>query len=141
MKKLLIAAVMSFGVSLAWAGDVRNTPVGPNQALASADYGGVYISTLSFSSAAKLAFRGPGVFQGVVMSTGATTDFVVLRDSNTANTSSQEFLRVYNIATTTTPGNVVYSPPFPIRVKNGLSFNYNQATLNILGILYTPDPK
>ena len=147
MKKIILISAVMF-LSFLYVNlnaENRNTPVGNPQALSTADYGGGRLSTYNISSAAKLVFRGPGVIYGVVFSSGDTSGYVTLRDTNTANTSSEESYRLYNIGkATSTVGGVTSSgfsgTPYPVRFNNGASVNANVATFNNVGILYYQNP-
>ena len=160
MKKcILVAAVMCLMFGKAEAGDKRNTPYGPSQALASADYGGVDVSTLSLSASLKLAFIGEGVFHGVNMTTPtALNEYVDVFDSSSTTVGldggigdypqSSTFIpiaRIYNSTQAVTspgtvyPGNVI-GLKYPLRVKNGLVFKYQVNTLYLLSVLYTKYP-
>ena len=158
-KSFLIAGALCLMTALVWAGSARKTPYGPNQALASADYGGVDVSTLSLSASLTLAFRGAGVFQGVVFTTPTLlNEYVDIFDSSatTAGLSSAigsypqsdtilPIMRIYNSTTTASlgqtpfPGQIV-PLKYPLRVENGLVYKYQFNTLHLLSVLYTKDP-
>lgn len=80
------------------------------------------------SATAVLACKGPAAVYSVVASTGATSDFVILRDSNTANTTSAEYVRIPLSATLLT--NVTFDPP--LQFRNGVSANGQATTANTL---------
>lgn len=150
MKKYisLVAALTAiFGTSRLFAitGDAVTTPAsraGANT-IQSADYGGVQLSTWNFTSSANELFTGEGIVYGVIFSTGNNLDFITFRDSNTPNTSSLEAFRLYNTnvaSVTTSGGSVMWAGPvllkYPVRFKNGCSFNANVATYNTMSVLY-----
>lgn len=86
---------------------------------AAAVRGGKPYKSINFSATAVIACKGPAVLYSVVSSTGATSDYVVFRDSATANTSSTPVVRV-GLATTGVT-NVTFDPP--IQFVNGISVN------------------
>lgn len=144
MKKLLFALTFVLLIGSRAKAEVIGAAQGPVQALATSDYAGVRVDVSSGSSSARRAFKGPGVVYGVVFSTGFCGDFVAFRDTDTANNSSQEFGRLYNIGFSTggaaigvtcaSAGPSMF--PKPIRVKNGLSWNGSVATYNFITLLY-----
>lgn len=87
-KKLLFLAafVALLGVAKLQA-DTLDTPQGSGNSLATADYGGVEYSTITFSSANVQCFSGPGSIAWIhVTSANAAnslTDFIILRDTET----------------------------------------------------------
>jgi hypothetical protein len=113
MKKYLVTALLLLGVvTMARAAEETN-PI-----LVS-----VYNSTTSAPSS--LVFSGAGTVYGFVLSTGAATDYCVIRDTNTNNTTSTTVLpRV--VFSTSVPQ--VITLPKPIRITNGLAMN-NGATI------------
>lgn len=88
-------------------------------------------TVINFSATAVRACNGPGVAYSVILATGATTDFAVLRDTNTANTSSAQTAMV--AAATAAGTQVTFDPP--IQFRNGISFNA-PATLPSATLLY-----
>ena len=81
------------------------------------------------SATAQLACgAGSSVLYSVVVSSGATSDFVVVRDSGTANTSSAIAVSIGQATTGVT--NVTFDPP--IQFDNGISFNGAATTNSIL---------
>jgi hypothetical protein len=71
---------------------------------------------------------GGGALYSVVASTGAATDYIVFRDSNTANTTSTELIRIgQGVATLT---NVTFDPP--IQFKNGIVANAPATTGSVV---------
>ena len=66
-----------------------------------------------------------GILYGLLLtSQSATGAFVTLRDTNTANNSSDSFATVFFSSQTGTGANnagFIWTPPFPIRIQNGLS--------------------
>lgn len=72
-------------------------------------------------------FNGAGAVYGVTLSSGAVANYVVLRDSNTANTSSPELLpRLMFI--TGAAQNLTFVNP--LRIYNGLVVQQGNATAN-----------
>ena len=116
MKKLLATSFLTVGLSLsAFAADS-----GPRSTLGDTtlpQYAGTSscMITSSTGTAAVLCYSGPGVILQVIASSVTTTDYLTLRDSATANTSSTELSRIQNSGL---PGIYVYP-----RFKNGLSVN------------------
>lgn len=146
MKKYFIALAFVFLIGSRAKSEFVGALQGPEQALATSDYAGVRVDVSSGSSTARRAFKGPGVVYGVMFSTGLTSDYVAFRDTDTANGTSQEFGRLYNIGNLN--GSIGYTNSFttgaanasmflkPIRVKNGLSWNGNVATYNFIQLYY-----
>ena len=76
------------------------------------------ISSSTVSSAAINPFDGDGIIYGIHMTSGVAADFVILRDSDTLNTSSPVMTSVFF---GTAPQQVQFNPP--LRVYLGLSTN------------------
>lgn len=163
MKKLvLVAAVMLCGWTLAKA-EMRDVPRGPSQALATADYGGVNYSTITFPfSAAGINFSTVaiptitgttvrGVFVGLMFSSGSAGayDFADVFDSTSADqcTSANTMIRLYNTngSSTTWTSNVAGAasgfsgPPKPIRFRKGLMVRLSNAAYNLVTVLFSLD--
>lgn len=114
-KKLVLASlILVLGAVSSHAAGTFRGPKGKKQVNASAT--------------AVLACPGVGVVYSVVVGTGAVTDFVVLRDSNTANTSSTPTITV--APRTATETQVTFDPP--IIFTNGISVNAPAALLHSL---------
>lgn len=105
MKKLLVLALLLGAVGVVRAEEAASS------------------KTVYNSASAALAFSGAGVVYGIVMSTGAVTNYVILRDSATANTSSTPALTPLLF----TASNQVIEFPKPLRIYNGLSINLGAA--------------
>lgn len=84
--------------------------------------------TISLSASAVELCGGPAALYSVWISTAATTDFVVFRDSNTANTSSTAALVISPSATIA--GGQQFTPP--LQFKNGISVNQPASTMTTL---------
>lgn len=166
MKKffLVSAAIILFSLTKAIAGGpFYGIPEGPNQALATADYGGVDITTIAFSSANAVCFTGVGSVVGFILSSGTSvSDFVLFRSTdslisgaigarNPGNAAddylvTNEISRVYVATTASVSGSTVnygssqlgttYMFPKPIRVYRGLTAKVSVATYNMLTILW-----
>jgi hypothetical protein len=93
--------------------------VSRSEAAMSSARGAKYFKTINFSASASLLCKGPGVVYSILTSTGAVTDYVVLRDSATANTSSTVAVSFSPSATLTQ--NITLDPP--LQFKNGISVN------------------
>lgn len=116
MKRLLQASFLTVGLSLsAFAAD--STPVDTKGNETPAAYAGssTCMITSSTGTAAVLCTSGSGIILQVIASSVTTTDYLTLRDSATANTTSTELSRIQNSGL---PGIYVYP-----RFKNGLSVN------------------
>lgn len=168
MKVLLTAAIMLAALSLASAGDgpLVGTLRGGPQALATADYGGVYYSTSAFPfsgtgvnfSTVVIPVVGldkanavRGVFYGVMFSSGSagSYDFVDVYDSTSSDRAVREgaVMRLYNIngSTNTTNASIAAAsgfsgPPKPIRFTKGLIIRANTPNYNIITSLYYKEP-
>lgn len=154
MKKFLLTAIVvaSFGVLA--HGEIVHTPQGEAQSLATADYGGVLVSTGQFfigltTVPACTAYPCRGVVYGVFFSTGFTTDFVRVFDATSAVTSNQasEVARIYNVGSSTTGATIGgigcgFSGvgPKPIRFGKGLFWQTNTAGYNTVDLLFYKEP-
>ncbi len=119
----------------------------------------IHVSTNNMSSSALLAnYVGgaqpagttfKGWVTGVRFSTGTCGDQIVLRDTNTANTSSSILATLYNVGGGTSPavvpsgaqtcsGEQLLATPIPF--VNGLSWNSNSATYNSLELFWIRKP-
>lgn len=167
MKKYFfsVAAIVLFSTAFlrAGGGQYQGVPSGPGGALATADYGGVDRSTVSFSSANVLCFSGVGSVVGFVLSSGTTvSDYVLFRDTGSLISGAisgrspgdaaddyltgAEIVRVYVSTTASVSGSTVnygssqlgttYYFPKPIRVYRGLTAKLNVATYNMLTVLW-----
>lgn len=160
MKKFLLTALVMLSLAtLAKAGPLRDTPVGPEGALITADYGGVLYSTASFpwgSTAAlgvrvttvcinAVSFTCKGVFYGVIFTSGTTFDFVDVFDSTSTDAGNMQgaITRLYNVSGST--GGVGASaqgfsgPPKPIRFSEGLFIRPNTGAYNSITTLYSQE--
>lgn len=168
LKVLLATAIMLSAWSLAIAGDgpLVGTLRGGPQALATADYGGVYYSTSSFPfsgtgvnySTVVVPVVGldkanavRGVFYGVMFSSGSAGayDFVDVYDSTSSDRAKVEgaFLRLYNIngSTNTTNASIAAAsgfsgPPKPIRFTKGLIIRASTPNYNNITTLFYKEP-
>jgi len=157
MKKLyvLTAFVMLAMAGISVAGELRQTPHGDHpQALATADYGGVYYSTALFGplsgtgiSVTTVCAPCTGVFYGFMFSSGAAgaLDFVDVFDAtSTVNTKQAGSIisRIYNQngSTSTAAGSTqgFTGPPKPIRFNKGLMYKPSVGTYNVItGLFYS----
>ena len=168
MKKLIVAAFLClFGVAMAEAGYVEAMK-GPATALPSADYGGVSIATISYSTGSLLVFKGGGTFNGFILSswtTPSTTDFMMLSDTGgvilpgltttvstdgaradaelSSMTLEGAFQKIMLTSATATgfagqpvQAGMSYTPPFPLRVKNGLKVRFSTKLIEYITVLY-----
>lgn len=108
MKRLLLCAAVMMAFATFAKADTRGVPQGSGNPLATADYGGVEITTISFSSANYLLFgQAGGVFHGFhVSSRSISTDYLIVRATHTVTATpdagagadyltTQEVFRVY----------------------------------------------
>ena len=165
MKKYLLTAL--FMLSLAGfasaSGQQRASPRGEQNALATADYGGIDYATSAFSAAMTTACNTSGdgnvgwcqgVFYGLWFTSGSVTamDFVDVFDStftpSTLGLQNVQVARLYNIfgATNTlvaanqNTASGFSGVPRPIRFNQGLMIKASVATYNIITILYYKEP-
>lgn len=167
MKKYLItAAVVLAGLAIVYAGgEMRNVPRGDPQALATADYGGVAVSTLAFgvsgtgvlSATACVTSQSAtgttqnycsGVFYGVLFSSGngGNYDFVDVFDSTSTDQAiGRQIARIYNVnGSTASAGggsggfNVsgFSGPAKPIRFNLGLIWRPSTSGYNLNSVLF-----
>lgn len=167
-KVLLATAVMLTAWSIAKAGDgpLVGTPRGGPQALASADYGGVWYSTFAFGvSGTGVNFSTvviptnldrkttvTGVFYGVMFSSGnlGAYDFVDVFDSTSSDRATKEgaIMRLYNVNGSTATVGVsgvggvsgFAGPPKPVRFVKGLLIKPGVSTYNSITTLYYREP-
>lgn len=142
MKKLMFVSALfvALSMSIAEADPLRKTPRGESEALATADYGGVDISTSRFSAShATVTLTGRGVVYGAFFSSGAATDFdfVDVYDATativSANFHIARFYNVENTTSATTSTALGFSgPPRPIRFNRGLIWKPSVATYNVI---------
>lgn len=117
-KKYIIVALLGLGIlgtaKLSYADTMSRNEI-------------VLSSSVVNTASAKLLFSGPGAAYGIVLGTGAATNFICLRDSNTANTTSAELVPKIAFQALVPQ---VFMFPQPIRIYNGLSVNVNAANIN-----------
>jgi hypothetical protein len=89
------------------------------QAAAAGGRGAKGFKVIRFSASAVEVCASAAVLYSVVTSTAATTDFVVFRDSDTANTSSTIAFQLSPSATIA--GQTTFDPP--LQFVNGISVN------------------
>lgn len=144
MKKLLLFASIGLMGAMLYA-DYRETPRGPSQALASADYGGVDVATASFTTNYSTACsQCSGVFYAVGFSSGpaSSAHFTEVFDVDFASNaviygSGTAIARLYNKGESSSTISAGYfSPPKPIRFWRGLQFRTSVADYNLNSILY-----
>jgi hypothetical protein len=115
VKKLLMAAFLLLGVaamSMA-AEETQATRVS------------VFLATTTTPSSLAISSNTGGTLYGWTCSTGAVTNYLILRDTNTINTTSGELLPKYGLSTSV-PQTVTLTNP--IRVTNGLQANMGATT-------------
>jgi len=160
----LITALLISVTSLLHAG-TRGIPTGKGDQLASADYGGVDVSTTSllfFSSANVLIFSGEGVFQGVYIDSFTTSEVgtkLMVRDTenvvnavNSYETTDDKWIITLGTATSTNLynpefvlengagagyQNYLWKPSFPLKVNRGLVFKCSVGTIKRIRVLFT----
>jgi len=156
MKKLILTA-FTLLTSLALVnagGELRSTPRGDPQALATADYGGVYVSTNNQTSLlsgagvhySTITIGGGGVFYGVIFSTGTTADFFDVWDATSSDNAKLiiPFTRIYNVSASS--GGVgafaagFSGPSKPIRYGSGLIGKSSSNGYNSISVLYYREP-
>lgn len=165
LKVLLATAGMLAAWSLVHAGDgpLVGTPRGGPQALASADYGGVFYSTncafgpVSGAGVGYSTVTIPqvgdrtntvrGVFYGVVFTTSdpQAFNYVDVYDSTSSNRARDEgaIMRLYNNYNTlgsTSVASGFSGPPKPIRFNKGLILRAGQSNLNMVTALFYREP-
>ena len=155
MKKIhILTALIMLGIAgYVVAGELRSTPHGDHpQALATADYGGVYVSTDAVFKigVSTVVQNASGVFYGVMFSSGniGALDFVDVFDSTDTRILDGAQMRLYNIngstmSSTGSSGNGAAGfsgPPKPTRFNKGLLIRPNVATYNLISVLYYKEP-
>ena len=167
MKKLLLCASVMCGLVGFAGADSRNTPTGRAEALATADYGGVDITTISFSSANYLLAAGDIVIHGFhIASHTASTDFVIFRATISISShpnagaeadfnTNKEVFRVYLstrvleyggafVNSNTTDSISIDSKlgfdywfKYPMRIKGGAAVKLNTSLIRLMTVFYT----
>ena len=143
MKKLIAVAAVMLSLAVIAKAELYEIPKGGGDALATADYGGysVDVATLGWSGA-RTPETGKVVVYGVIFSSGAASDYVIIRDSGTANITSIETARLYNIGSSTagvtsSAAQAGYSGAGkPIRLNKGLTWNSNSSIYNAITVIY-----
>jgi len=155
MKKYLLTAAVFMLAGLgarAFGGATYVTPRGPDQALATADYGGVDYATAAFTNTVSTACSNcSGVFYGINFSSstasfGQSPDFVDVFDCKVATAAINDnnvIARFYNAngfgglaITTSTLVSGWQMAPKPIRFDQGLFFRPSNVNLNLTTILF-----
>lgn len=138
MRKYMIAAAV-FGMAVTGRAEMIGTPAGPAQALATADYGGVSISTNGLFNSAQ-NFVGSGRFRiyGVIFSSGPGDSFVTFSDTGSIVGSPKEVFRLYN-SSNATSGSTTGTEQllrYPVRFNDGFSWKADKAIHNSIQVLY-----
>src|SRR3990167_925517 len=157
---LIVAALMAGAIGIAEA-DTIIGPQGAGNPLATSDYGGVDVATISFSSANALLFPGAGSILGLAISSHSSNqDFIVFRATSSLEASAvsasasfatadyrttNEFFRVYYSSAQANSGDYNnqygltfnYRFPAPIRVKAGATAKANVGTMQNILIFFT----
>ena len=163
MRKLILSTIVALmtGVALVNAGQRSvSLPQGPSGDVATYDYAGVSIATITFSSANCQLFIGDGVVYGFIASsntsiddyvsfrrsTGILTGFTNAGQVATSGdyTATEEIARVYLSTAASTQGDrlvignkgMSYKFPAPIRVKHGCAAKASVGTVGIITYLY-----
>ena len=163
MKKALFTStliLLAFVLVKAVFADMRSTPRGEPQALATADYGGMdystsafpvsgtgtHYSTVAIPNVNDVAIRG--VFAGVIFSSGSCSayDWVDVYDATTSYNASliSPMTRLYNMNGSTATGlgangascSGFSGPPKPLRFRSGLITKAGVATYNMITTLF-----
>lgn len=143
MKRYLLLAAMLVGsVSISHA--VTKPVDQSGKPVESVDLVGVDSTriTISTGTNAVLAENEAGLLYGVVTSSCAVTNYVVLRDSATANTSSTPLWTAWCEDTgADEDGTIIHKLPAPIKFSNGLSANMNAALTGAGEVLILTRPR
>lgn len=152
----LATAVMLAAWSLANA-ELRKTPRGEPQALATADYGGVSYSTAAFGPVSGTGVHYTtactpctGVVYGAIFSSGPagaiganSGDFLEIFDSTSVDRALSEgpivrLHNMYQVVGTTASG--FATTGFPLRFNKGLIFRPGQSTNNLITVPFYQEP-
>jgi len=161
--KTLVAAVFLLCVGVANA-DMRGLPRGDQNTLATADYGGVDISTWTISFLVSgtgvgystvtlpgnvgvpleksLSGGMSGSFYGIIFGSGTTSDFCDVFDSTSADSGKNTgpMVRLYNVnASSGGPGAYASGfsgTPKPMRFNKGLILRPSRSDFHTLGALF-----
>jgi hypothetical protein len=144
MKKLLIAVIATLSLSaVAFAATRAPRDISGNQ-LSSLDYLGAdgCRFTSASSTNATLCENEAGMVYGVVVSSCAVSNYVVLRDSATANTSSTPMLTVWcEDSGADEDGTMIHKLPVPLKFGNGLSANMSSALTGVGEVVVITRPR
>ncbi len=137
-KSLVLTALLVFSTTVSFAGtrnryevpvnqtgvaDSFALPCVPSALVATAD---TAVTVYGVGKSTPLAEAGMVYWLAITPATAG--DYVVMRDSATANSTSTQFLKVE--APTTTATTITYFDP-PIAVTNGLSINVSSTTTEV----------
>jgi hypothetical protein len=134
MKKFLLAVFAVLGLTTVSMAGVSAPKDQSGETLPTMDFVGADTCRLTSAdtTSGKLCFSGKGQVYGVSVSSDAATNFMVLRDSATANTSSTPSLILWN--TSGGANTQLQVLPAPAKFSNGLSANV-AATIPAAGSL------
>lgn len=132
-KSLVIVALVVFSTIAGYAGTRSSYQVPVNQTGAADSFAlpctPKHVSAVANSAVVPLlALDEAGIVYWVTFQAVTAADYVVLRDSATANTSSTELWRGTSLAVTDTK-QIQFDPP--MYVSNGLSVNVSSQTMNM----------
>lgn len=142
-KSLIIAAVSLMLAGTLYAGETFTVPSADAVQQADINYGGVNYATSVFTAEYATAALDASTLYGVLFSSGASSEFVDVWDSTSAERVSTLKLatqRLYNVNATTAAssalaGSGFSGPKYPVRMKRGILFKPSVATFNSI-ILY-----
>ena len=141
---LFVSALMALSTAHAAVGAPRDTK---GNSLNTIDFVGAIPCTIDSSTSTRAVLCGSAeraIVYGIIFSSSASTNFVVLRDTNTANSSSAAAAFIYNDdngADESGEATLMQRFPVPMRFTNGISANVNAAmsgTGSAVTILYRP---
>jgi hypothetical protein len=161
MKKLFLLAAVVVGMAGFASAEFRGIPTGPGSNLPTADYGGVDIATVSYSSANVRLFDNGGSIAWIHFSSAAAvTDFFIIRATSPVNSrqflsgtsisggvgvvgdynTNNEVFRLYastGLVGGTLAQGFTYTFPKPLRLPRGATFKSNVVTPGPITIGYT----
>jgi len=142
LKPLFIAALLLGSVAFVQS-EMVNSPTGPSQALATADYGGVDYSTSAFHTSHTTVTAKRSLVYGAVFSSGTVTDYVEVWDAtSTVNTLGVSPIRFYNVSGSSspaTPGGITSGfsgLDKPVRFKKGIIWRASSAAYNSIYLMF-----
>ena len=140
-KLFVLTAIMTMAYGFVNA-EMYNVPSANTSQPADVNYGGVKVSTSSFTAGYSSVAFSAGIVYGANFSVGSTTDYIEVWDSSSVATAVGYSYRIYNLANSTngsTSGTLATgftSTGYPRRHKAGIIAKPSSRTFLSLDLLY-----